>query len=130
MSQDYKMDGFSIILSHLLPQNFFILDHITTTTVFFHSILLYTELWQGKVGGKRCRALARAQILGCLFCPSIFHFAEFFSNLRILWRLLCYKSGSVVSRFLVFGFWQEPVTSSYHLYLARAQYIKIWSEIT
>ena len=31
----------------------------TTTTMFFHTILLYTGLWQGRGDGKRCRALAR-----------------------------------------------------------------------
>ena len=30
--------------------------------MFFHSILLYTGLWQGIGVGKRCQALAKAQI--------------------------------------------------------------------
>ena len=35
-------------------------DHITT--MLFHTIFLYTGLWQGRGAGKRCLALARAQI--------------------------------------------------------------------
>merc|ERR1712179_857921 len=48
--------------SHYLPvpypyQN---CDHITisTTTMLFHTIFLYTGLWQGRSAGKRCRAIA------------------------------------------------------------------------
>ena len=60
-SRRTKMDYHIIILSHLQLQFFLIIDH-GSTTMFFHTILLYTVLWQGRCTGKRCRALARAQI--------------------------------------------------------------------
>ena len=37
-------------------------DHITSNTMLFHTIFLYTGLWQERGAGKRCRALARAHI--------------------------------------------------------------------
>ena len=54
------MHGMSLCASSFI----LIIDHVTstTTTMLFHTIFLYTGLWQGSGAGNRCRALARAQI--------------------------------------------------------------------
>ena len=61
-SMDYKSLPSSNSNSHMDHQKCHYKDFIHIIyTMLFHTIFLYTGLWQGRGAGKRCRALARAQ---------------------------------------------------------------------
>ena len=112
----YALDGhFSLVFKNVytdynqsterhyfpLPYPYHNCDHITSTTMLFHTIFIYTGLCQGRGAGKRCRAIARVQKgISVWIRPCIYIYIYMY-----IWTLV--RAG----------------TSFPHFFLIRAQYI-------